>query len=137
MMKLKLTILIFAAAGVTACGQFDASKSSGGSKGLSLERKPFGTCDRKDVATTNLCMEATGSEYNEEGYLGILQSSCESSGGVFSTKNCEPAGGFGTCIVAPGQPNEAYITYYPPQYSPDSAVTACESTGSGAVWVAK
>jgi hypothetical protein len=81
-------------------------------------------------------MEATGSDYNEPGYLGILQSSCESSGGVFSTANCDQTDSFGVCIVAPGQPNEAYITYYPPQYSVDTAKTACESTGSGAVWVA-
>ena len=136
MFKLKILMISVAALSVTACGKFGSSKSSSG-VGLSLNRKPFGTCDRKDVVTTNLCMEATGSEYNEPGYLGILQSSCESSGGVFSQKNCDQTGSFGICIVAPGQSNEAYITYYPPQYNAASAQAACESTGSAAVWIAK
>jgi hypothetical protein len=136
MKNVRLLILTFMAVSVTACGQFSSSKSAGSSSGLSLNRKPFGTCDRKDVVTTNLCMEATGSDYNEVGYLSILESSCESSGGVFSTSNCDQTGSFGVCIVAPGQPNETYITYYPPQYSADSAKSACESAGNSAVWVA-
>lgn len=134
MNTINLLLISVLALAITGCGQFNSNKKTGPAP-LSMSRKPFGTCDRKDVATTNLCMEATGHDYNEIGYLGILQSSCESSGGIFSTGNCDQTESFGVCVVAPGQSNEAYISYYPPQYTAESAAGACESTGNGAVWV--
>jgi hypothetical protein len=134
MYKLNLILISIFAVLVTGCGQFNSNKQKGAAA-LSMTRKPFGTCDRKSVVSTNLCMEATGTDYNEPGYLGILQSSCESSGGTFSTNNCDQTNSFGVCVVAPGQTNEAYISYYGPQYDAMTAQSACESTGNGAVWV--
>ncbi len=134
MIKLNIFIVILSALTITACGQF--SSSSGASSSLiPLERKPYGTCDRKTVATINLCMEAVGIDYDEAGYLGILKSSCESSGGVFSTENCDPASSFGVCIVGAGQSNVTYVTYYPPQFTTVTAQSACE--GAGGVYVSR
>ena len=124
--------LMFAALSVTGCGQFNAEDFSDASESVNLlARKPFGTCDRKTVATINLCMEATGADYNEAGYLNILKASCESSGGVFSTDNCASTESFGTCIVEAGQPNMTYVTYYAPTYTATSAQVACEGTSGG------
>ena len=113
------------------CGRFGAAKDSGLDIGAALAAKPFGTCDRKSVPTINLCMEAIGSDYNEAGYLQILESSCTSTGGVFSVSNCDRSMGIGSCIVAAGQTNEAHVTYYPPEYTAQSAKTACEATPDG------
>ncbi len=117
---------------LSACGEFDTNKASGGANAAtSLARKPYGTCDRKGVSTINICMEAVGSEYNEPGYLNILKSSCESSGGVFSTQNCDAAASLGVCIVGAGQTNLTYVSYYPPQYTLESAKAACAATAGG------
>ncbi|NJM09982.1 MAG: hypothetical protein HC883_03575 [Bdellovibrionaceae bacterium] len=131
MFGLKFVFILLIACGATACGQFSASDSSSSEGASPLARKPYGTCDRKAVPTIHLCTEAVGSDYNEPGYLDILRSSCESSGGVFSTDICDPQESFGTCVVGAGQPNLAYVSYYPPEYTAESAQTACEDTAGG------
>lgn len=133
MSKFRFFTLTIAAFTLTACGEFNSSdsKKEVSAAGTSLVRKPFGTCDRKSVSTINLCMEAVGSDYNEPGYLGILKSSCESSGGIYSTGNCAPANSFGTCIVNAGQANLTFVSYYPPQYTLESAQAACAATAGG------
>lgn len=128
MSKIYFLSLVVVALSLTACGKFSSGGNSDGSVGNLLSRKPLGTCDRKNVGTINLCMEAVGSDYNEPGYLGILQSSCESSGGVFSQENCDPTDSFGSCVVGMGQPNLTYITYYGPTYTSETARAACEGT---------
>lgn len=125
-------LLLIAMFGLIGCGGFDSSNgaNNGGSLGNSLmSRKPYGTCDRKTVATTNLCMEAVGTDYNEPGYLGILESSCESSGGTYSSNTCDTTGAFGICVVNPGASNATYISYYAPTYDADSAREACSTAG--------
>ncbi len=128
--KLNLFLILLVAMNTTACGKFSSANDPNAmSGGIAQSVKPFGTCDRKAVATFNLCMESVGSDYNEPGYLAILQSSCESTGGTFSANNCDHTGSLGTCIVEPNQTNETRVTYYPPQYSPSSAQTACGTAG--------
>ncbi|HMN67863.1 MAG TPA: hypothetical protein PKC28_04925 [Bdellovibrionales bacterium] len=131
MYKSKAICLMFATAALAGCAGFDSggAGSSDAEPSLSLKREPYGTCDRSAVASINLCMEAVGSDYNEEGYLTILQTSCESSGGAYSTANCGAQDAFGLCIVSGGQPNATYISYYPPTYSADSAKSACANAG--------
>lgn len=111
---------------LSACAQVNTSSSSGAPVVSILDRASLGTCDRRNLATINLCTEAVGSDYDEPGYLSILQSSCESSSGVFSNENCDPTASFGTCVVGAKQANLTYVTYYPPQYTAASAEVACE-----------
>lgn len=128
MSKIFFLSLIVVALNLVGCGQFSSEEKSGASEANPLARKPLGTCDRKNVGTINLCMEAVGSDYNDSGYLSILQSSCESSGGIFSQENCDPTESFGSCVVGMGQTNLTYITYYAPTYTQESARAACEAT---------
>lgn len=132
MFKICFLSLIVVALNLVGCGQFSSGENSS-SLANPLARKPFGTCDRKNVDTINLCMEAVGSDYNESGYLSILQSSCESSGGVFSVETCDPTESFGSCVVGMGQTNLTYITYYAPAYTNESAQAACEGI-AGAIY---
>jgi hypothetical protein len=123
-------IFILMAMGPVGCGGFDAlgGGSDGGNDGLRLVQ-PYGTCDRSDVTTINLCAESVGSEYNDAQYLSILQSSCESTGGVFSTANCDRTGAIGSCIIGARQAHETHVTYYPPEYDAASAAAACAGQG--------
>jgi hypothetical protein len=130
MYKYTLALFILSSAFITGCGKFSsAGVSPEEIGGLSLAAKSYGTCDRKLVPTFNICTEANGPDYNDQGYLDILQSSCESTGGVFSTNNCDKIGSLGTCIAGPGQTNETHVTYYSPQFDAASAQAACQSAG--------
>jgi hypothetical protein len=129
---LKLSLLIMSLAGLTACGGFDALDSGSlKAQGIPHVGKPFGACDRSAVATINLCIEAVGSDYNEPGYLQILQSSCETTGGTYAVDNCDHTGSLGTCYILAEQPNETHVTYFPPEYTAASAQSACASTAGG------
>lgn len=122
-----LTLLIL----TTGCGKFASVNRSASSHGASLSAKPYGTCDRKNVATFNLCVEVTGPEYNDVGYLDLYKSSCESTGGAYSTNNCDFTGSFGTCIIQGGMSNETHITYFAPEYTAQSAEQACTMVTGG------
>lgn len=129
MYKLNKLLIVFALFNTAACGVFDSKKSSqnsGAGAPVTLQRSPYGTCDRKGVPTTNLCMEAVGEDYNEPGYLGILESSCLSSDGAYSTSTCDTTNAFGVCIIGAGQGNVTYVTYYPPQFSAATAASTCQ-----------
>ena len=144
---LKLTLALLLSVSTVGCGKF-LSKDGGGSAAATgagtntgpspatrLSVKPYGTCDRKAVTTINLCVEATGSEYNDPGYLDILKSSCESTGGVYSANNCDFTTSFGTCVIDPNMTNETHVSYYAPEYTAQSAKDACALI-TGAVYIA-
>lgn len=132
LIKFNLAAILLLTLTLVGCGKFESMATNvpaGDSNSNSLARKPYGTCDRKDVTSINLCMEAVGPDYNEPGYLSILQSSCESSGGLFSTGLCDASQGLGTCAVSAGMSNATYISYYSPQYTTQSAQAACDIAG--------
>lgn len=129
--KVNLILVLFVALSSGACGKFSsAGDPIATSGGLSQAVKPYGTCDRRAVTTFNLCVESIGVDYNDAGYLAILQSSCESTGGVFSSDICERTASLGTCILAANQTNETRVTYFAPLYTLVSAQSAC-ATASG------
>jgi hypothetical protein len=74
-------------------------------------------------------VEAVGTDYNDQDYINIMQTSCESTSGTFSTLNCERAGSLGTCIVELFQTNETHMTYYAGIYDGTSAAAACAQAG--------
>ena len=116
------------------CGAFDSSKGQqnvAAEASNSLARKPYGTCDRKAVTTVNLCMEAVGKVYSDTSYLDILKNSCESSGGVYSTDNCDTTESLGLCIIGMGESNLTYVTYYPPQFTVEAAKISCVDDEGG------
>lgn len=118
-------LFLMIALGTTGCGGFDALGGSDGGNAGQKVVEPYGTCDRSDVVTVNLCSESVGAEYNDPQYLGILQSSCEGTGGVFSTANCGRTGSIGTCVIGFMQTNETHVTYYPPEYDAAGAQAEC------------
>lgn len=130
MLKQSILTMMFLALSSTACGKFGVDGGSDGEAALLL-RSSVGTCDRKNVTTVNLCTEAVGPDYTDPGYLDILKSSCESSGGAFSTNNCDATESFGVCVVGIGQSNATYVTYYAPKYDAASAKTECDATPGG------
>lgn len=127
--RFNLLLIVLIALNTSGCGEFTSASGKASGLGMPQNVKPFGTCDRKDVALFNLCMEAVGSDYNEPGYLGILHSSCDTTGGVYSTNNCDRTGSLGTCVVEAGKTNEAHTTYYPPLHSLASAQMDCDANG--------
>jgi hypothetical protein len=128
-------IIILITLTLVACGSFDATNSTTiiGSSPFAVE--PFGTCDRNNVPTFNLCVEAIGSDYNDQGYLDILMSSCESTGGIYSINNCSRTESLGTCVIGAGQSNETHVTYYAPEYTTTSAQTTCATTPGGIYYI--
>ena len=114
------------------CGQFAPLSVEEASLGIQ-GAKSYGTCDRKAVSLINLCTELTGTDYSDPEYLEVLQTNCESTGGVFSTANCDHSGSVGTCYVQRGQSNEARTTYYPIQYNVVSAAADCSNNGGAFV----
>lgn len=130
--RLVIPLLTLGAFALSACSPLKAvDLSKSGSGGLIFFANPYGTCDRKNIPTYNLCSEVVGADYNDPAYLTILQSSCESTGGTYSTNNCDRTMSVGGCIIAPGQTNEAHISYYSPEYTAQSAQAACLASPGG------
>jgi hypothetical protein len=129
--RLNCIFIVLLVLATAACGEFDASHSNkvGGSGSVPKPVKSYGTCDRSDVAAFNLCAEMVGSDYNDQAYLDILKSSCESTGGLYSANNCDRTGSLGTCRVAAGLSNEAHVTFYPGQYDAAGAQAECAAEG--------
>lgn len=130
MNKILLCFTLAAGLMLTGCSQFSPISAEEALSGIQ-SAKSVGTCDRKAVSLINLCTELVGSDYSDPEYLEVLQTNCESTGGVFSTANCDHTGSVGTCYVQMGQPNEARTTYYPIQYTAASASADC-SANAGA-----
>lgn len=128
MNKLLLFFAFLAGPALMGCDQFTPITAEEASLGIQ-GAKSYGTCDRKAVSLINLCTELIGTDYSDPEYLEVLQKNCESTGGVFSTANCDPTGSIGTCYVQKGQPNEARTTYYPIQYNAASAAADCSTNG--------
>lgn len=127
-----LSLVLGASLALSACGKKGGDSTDPTAKGSSSAvLKTFATCDRRGVATYNVCIENIGAVYNDPGYISAVQSSCTSTGGYFSTVACDRSGSIGSCVLAGGQENEVHTTYFASQYDLTSARSACEAGGLG------